>query len=1043
MYMLRPLLSGIFFLFSSLCLSAQWTQLYAPGNTAATSFHRFEEHLILYSTEISEWSLYHSQDDGRSWDIVPSPVQVIANYNPRFGYDGTYFYVFLANSGLYRSTDWGNTWEKITSAQPGPGNPTLDDLAITGGYIFYDVEGSVYRLATSSGAMAQEVLETPVQYPDMVLLRVRGNDLWASANDSLLRSSDQGVTWNLIWEGDKIEDFDLGGDTILVKTISGYWRTDNYGVDWALVSSLDYGNRLSYSSDNWFAYSTYSSGLFRSVDQGVSWNIMPDSLGAILTNNRPLKKGDQIIIPGFQGPIVSYDNGLNWEYQTRGLRYYSIFGQAEFTLLDQVLYLNKQFSEDNGNTWFLPLISGVYEHLFLRVCAFKGSYFGITNGYKLYRSDGNLREWTLLPLQLSSNNLVNFMVTDSILYLKTSDSVYETLDMGQTWTYKGGNTLTTPIGHKNALFHYAYDRLNRSDDGGITWFETAADLLPYEFNTSVKLFSAGNTLYMYDTRVILASKDDGETFVQVNTNLLEPVSGRPTGASAFAATDSMIAITNGFGLFYAPNSFSDQWISLYDNINTDLPALFSTPLFVEDTLFVAGFSGLKYLWKQSTKTIKSFSGTVYMDHNNNGQRDSTEAVQPRAILRLEEDQFFNAGADGYYAMDVSTPGDTLRVLSPSPHAVINPPYYLVQNEGVGQDFGIYMPSDITDMRITLTNETVFRPGFNNSINIHYANLGGDTLQPKIRFFSAPSFTIISTNPSATESIGDTLYWDLQEVYPLAVGSIEINIQLEANTQLGSEIHVFSAIETTKLDVDLSNNADTINEVVVGSYDPNDKTCLNGDHLSPEEASSRTPLEYIVRFQNTGSYYAEVVRLADQLDKQLDPATFEFLGSSHPCQVSIRDGGKVEFLFTGIKLLSSNQNEPESHGFVRFRVQPKAGLVIGDTLSNLAEIYFDFNAPILTNTVLTIVGTPISTNSPETSPRFQISPNPATDILRIDCNYGAYARLRLLDPHGRPVQEFLKPTFPLTTHISSYPKGIYWVEITGSNGNIFFEKLILH
>ena len=54
------------------------------------------------------------------------------------------------------------------------------------------------------------------------------------------------------------------------------------------------------------------------------------------------------------------------------------------------------------------------------------------------------------------------------------------------------------------------------------------------------------------------------------------------------------------------------------------------------------------------------------------------------------------------------------------------------------------------------------------------------------------------------------------------------------------------------------------------------------------------------------------------------------------------------------LPDSNVNELASHGFLRFRVKPVNGLVIGDVIKNTAAIYFDYNLPVYTNTEMTTV-----------------------------------------------------------------------------------------
>ncbi|MCB0641398.1 MAG: T9SS type A sorting domain-containing protein, partial [Phaeodactylibacter sp.] len=60
-------------------------------------------------------------------------------------------------------------------------------------------------------------------------------------------------------------------------------------------------------------------------------------------------------------------------------------------------------------------------------------------------------------------------------------------------------------------------------------------------------------------------------------------------------------------------------------------------------------------------------------------------------------------------------------------------------------------------------------------------------------------------------------------------------------------------------------------------------------------------------------------------------------------------GIVNFYFPDILLPDSNANEPASHGHIIYRIRPKTGLTEGTRIENSADIYFDFNPPIQTNT----------------------------------------------------------------------------------------------
>ncbi|MBK7682602.1 MAG: hypothetical protein IPJ26_09135 [Bacteroidetes bacterium] len=89
---------------------------------------------------------------------------------------------------------------------------------------------------------------------------------------------------------------------------------------------------------------------------------------------------------------------------------------------------------------------------------------------------------------------------------------------------------------------------------------------------------------------------------------------------------------------------------------------------------------------------------------------------------------------------------------------------------------------------------------------------------------------------------------------------------------------------------------------------------------------------------------------------LDLSTYRFVSASHSVTTNIRNGNILEFRFDQILLPDSNIDEPNSHGYVSFEIQPQLGLPINTVITNSAAIYFDYNLPILTNsTVNTITG----------------------------------------------------------------------------------------
>jgi uncharacterized repeat protein (TIGR01451 family) len=145
--------------------------------------------------------------------------------------------------------------------------------------------------------------------------------------------------------------------------------------------------------------------------------------------------------------------------------------------------------------------------------------------------------------------------------------------------------------------------------------------------------------------------------------------------------------------------------------------------------------------------------------------------------------------------------------------------------------------------------------------------------------------------------------------------------------------------------------------VACSYDPNDLTANSPGHYEPHFISAGERVVFRVRFQNTGNYQAEDVLIRDLLDPQVwDIETFEPIAASvgglvyEGVQTNLNPlTGEASFLFEGINLPDSSSSASLSQGFVTFAISTRNNLSHGTALSNTAEIYFDNNPAIVTNT----------------------------------------------------------------------------------------------
>lgn len=196
---------------------------------------------------------------------------------------------------------------------------------------------------------------------------------------------------------------------------------------------------------------------------------------------------------------------------------------------------------------------------------------------------------------------------------------------------------------------------------------------------------------------------------------------------------------------------------------------------------------------------------------------------------------------------------------------------------------------------------------------------------------------------------------------------------------------------------------------IGAFDPNDKSA---EPLGYEEAhfiENDIPLSYHIRFQNTGTDTAFQVTVTDVLSPLLDARSIRMGASSHPYTWELRSGGVLVVRFDNIMLPDSNINEAASHGFFKFEIDQQPNNAVGTRIENTASIYFDFNAPVVTNTTFHTIGQDfihVEVTGTEDvlveNARVRVYPNPfensaTLDVTGLEVNH---LELEITDTQGR-------------------------------------------
>ncbi|WP_264557869.1 T9SS type A sorting domain-containing protein [Flavobacterium sp. N1718] len=180
-----------------------------------------------------------------------------------------------------------------------------------------------------------------------------------------------------------------------------------------------------------------------------------------------------------------------------------------------------------------------------------------------------------------------------------------------------------------------------------------------------------------------------------------------------------------------------------------------------------------------------------------------------------------------------------------------------------------------------------------------------------------------------------------------------------------------------------------------------------------------------------------VRVENALSDLLNWNTFAVEGTSHPVETT-RQNNLVTFRFDNIDLPATTQDAVASHGWIAYRIKPGSNFIQGTTIENNAAIFFDFNAPVQTNTVTTELA-PLSIADPKTD-NFVIYPNPAGEFVRVTST-NTDSEIMVHDITGRHMPVFSRQEGTETwVNIAPLPPGVYTVKIHTKSG-ITTRKLL--
>lgn len=666
--------------------------------------------------------------------------------------------------------------------------------------------------------------------------------------------------------------------------------------------------------------------------------------------------------------------------------------------------------------------------------------------------------WSTFPIKTGTTatglapGLYNFTITDAVGCIRTGSVNVPPVSVITATTTSGAATCTAANGSASVSVS------SGTAPFSYLWSTTAT-------TASISGLTAGG----YSVRITDAMGCSVTKYASVSTYSPVNVGLNVTQASCIFTSDGSIVATPTGGT--APYTYVWSGVSSTSNAVSSL-ATGGYAVYVQDA---AGCRGSAYASvgynASNTSCYCTVTGTVYNDANKNCTKDPGEAGIPNIMVHLSGRGYAYTNGSGVYSFKAPTGSYTLSQVVQA-YYPLSPCQSNSVAVSVTAGTGCSTTVNMADTMLTIHDMQVQTvslngppvPGNNyhqyvivkNNGTVtessilagykHDGQLGSPIVPTAFSLYAPANYRSNSGFPTLAPSVA---------TFNLMQYSVPTNIPINTGLVFDDSATHTAPMTNWLTDYTPWDNVNTYYSAVMGSFDPNNKEVSPiGQGTQGYITTNDSILTYTIHFQNTGNYPAQKVVLKDTLDADLDVVSLKPFAASHKYTTEVSDaGGIVTFIFNNINLPDSNTDKLGSMGFVIYKVRQKPNLVAGTQIQNSASIYFDYNAPVKTNTTLNTIrqktsGVPGTGKAGELLAT--IYPNPANDkvTIAIDADgLKATAQVRLISLVGQVMQQqqvLLKAgrnVFEAKT--ANLASGLYFVEVSDGSRVSTIRLSIVH
>ncbi|MBC7776637.1 MAG: T9SS type A sorting domain-containing protein [Phycisphaerae bacterium] len=1003
---------------------------------------------------ISGDKFVYSENNGASW----------TEGTPPFFYSNT----FLASSGtllavnefgsnqsdLYRSADWGASWDTI-HFNLGPNENLNNIVNLNNGKILLSSSSKLF--ASDDDGLTWNPLSLSAEHiPGFVIqFPLSNGDLLGNNRETLVRSSDEGENWSF----------------------------SAFGMQNASVTGLEIPNE-----DGQIAVTR--SGLWKTTDRGETWErVLVDTSITFLYTEHPLAliNKDSFAVKMGKSIWGSLDGGQSFGNITPpgGLASGNIFatstGSLFCTTVDGVMKM-----DDWGSGWSLVMTNVIMVDLELHP---SGDFYAMTSPLDLSSQDNDLwrsqdggQTWEVL------NTLAIPKAQRFDLYISKTGTLYVTgyfehsikvaisADEAQTWTYKVIPEIYTlgeiAVNDRGQIFTPSVIPVSKvltsADDGESWYYLPDFSMNPYTSFLAPVLSPDGYLYNIFANGLMLRTKKSTEEGAYIRGQVTRDADLDCSTHDAQEPLKNWVIELEGESTFYNSTNengrytfFVDTgnytvkivipqklWWSLCDTVQE----IVATDLFGSDTAdFVVlplANCPLMTVNVAIPQLRRCFSNQVFIEYCNQGTEPADSAwvdvmIDPYLTFISSAQPYEDLGGNTlrFFVGDVLSGecGQFQLTVHVDCDSTIIGQTHCITTHGFPDTLCVAVPSwSGANIEASVTcQDSVLQVKLENTGIAPSQLLDYIIIEDDVVLFSgeksyAPGESFIMDYPA------DGSTWRVESNqepgHPFSYLALAFAEGCGGFNSLGYITQFpINGIEPSWHRMCVEN---------IGSYDPNDKRGFPKGVGSEHNIRPGQTIDYLIRFQNTGTDTAFTVVIRDTLSTFLDPINIRPGASSHPYTWDLSGQGVITFSFNNIMLPDSNVNKLRSHGFVQFSIAPYPDVPLGSVIENDAAIYFDFNQPVITNTSWhTIQKSPLSGTSQPTPKTallgLEVWPNPFNERTNIhfEKKTSAAYTLKIFDSMGNLVTQKSAVSSDIELIAKHIPTGLYWAEVRDSKGQL--------